>query len=64
MNFERLSIPDLVLITPEFHQDERGFFCESFREDKFQSFVGLKNFVQDNHTSSKKKCFKRTSLSN
>ena len=54
MNFERLSIPDLVLITPKFHQDERGFFCDSFREDKFLSFVGLKNFVQDNHTSSKK----------
>ena len=52
MNFERLSIPDLVLITPEFHKDERGFFCESFRQDKFQSFVGPKNFVQDNHTSS------------
>ena len=54
MNFKKLNIPDIVLIKPEFHQDERGFFCESFREDKFQSFVGLKRFVQDNHTSSKK----------
>ena len=54
MNFKKLNIPDVILIKPEFHQDERGFFCESFREDKFQSFVGLKKFVQDNHTSSKK----------
>ena len=54
MNFKKLNIPDVILIKPEFHQDERGFFCESLREDKFQSFVGLKKFVQDNHTSSKK----------
>ena len=26
MNFKKLNIPDIVLIKPEFHQDERGFF--------------------------------------
>ncbi len=35
--------------------DERGFFLESFNKKKFQETLNLKiNFVQDNHSRSKK----------
>lgn len=50
--FERLSIPDVILIEPAVHQDERGFFLESY---KFSEFVALgitDRFVQDNHSKS------------
>jgi dTDP-4-dehydrorhamnose 3,5-epimerase len=55
MEFERLEIPDLVLITPRRHGDSRGFFSETFRVDSF-AMQGLQlNFVQDNHVYSTQK---------
>jgi len=44
----------VVVIAPEVYEDERGFFMEVYREDLFKE-VGLPtNFVQDNHSRSKK----------
>jgi dTDP-4-dehydrorhamnose 3,5-epimerase len=43
-----------VLIHPEVFEDERGFFIEVFREDEFKRLGLPTNFVQDNHSRSKK----------
>jgi len=48
-----LSIPDILLIEPEVFSDDRGFFFESFNQNKFEEAVGHKiDFVQDNHSKS------------
>ena len=51
---ERTSIRDLLIITPEIFKDERGFFTESYRKDKFSEFGLNAEFVQDNHSRSSK----------
>ncbi|KJF69047.1 dTDP-4-dehydrorhamnose 3,5-epimerase [Rhizobium nepotum] len=52
MHFERLDIPELVLITPKKFGDERGYFMESFRKSLFEEAVGNFDFVQDNQSLS------------
>jgi dTDP-4-dehydrorhamnose 3,5-epimerase len=51
---EKTSIRDLLIITPEIFQDERGFFTETYRKDKFSEFGLNLEFVQDNHSKSAK----------
>ena len=51
---EKTSIRDLVIITPEIFKDERGFFTETYRKDKFLKFGLDLEFVQDNHSKSAK----------
>lgn len=42
------------LLTPTIFPDSRGYFSESFRQDRFEKEVGAKiNFVQDNESKSK-----------
>jgi dTDP-4-dehydrorhamnose 3,5-epimerase len=53
MNFIRTIIPDVVIIEPTVHGDERGYFVETFREDKLEEFLGYKiSFCQDNESKS------------
>ena len=53
MKFTPLSIPDVLLIEPQVFGDDRGFFFETFNQNKFEEATGLKiNFVQDNHSKS------------
>ena len=53
MNVQRLSIPDVMLITPKVFGDARGYFYESFNEKLFGERTGSPVlFVQDNHSSS------------
>ena len=55
MKFERLSIRDLILITPKVFRDKRGYFYENFCTNKFESFSGEKiKFIQENTSFSKK----------
>ncbi len=47
--------PEVKIIENTFHSDERGFFLESFNKNKFYNIVPQElNFVQDNHSRSKK----------
>ena len=49
---ETLSIPDVKVIRPVKHGDERGFFSETFSRRDFAA-AGIKiDFVQDNHAFS------------
>lgn len=52
MQYEKLPIPDVVLLTPEVFGDERGFFMETFRQSEFEAHCGNYQFVQDNHSKS------------
>lgn len=53
MNFIRTAIPDVVIIEPQVHGDERGYFVETFRADKLEAFLGYKiEFCQDNESKS------------
>ena len=52
MNYEKLAIPDVVLMTPHVFGDERGFFLETFRHSEFVEHCGDYRFVQDNHSRS------------
>lgn len=55
MQATRLPIPDVILFTPKVFGDERGFFYESFNQQKFEELTGLKReFVQDNHSKSQR----------
>lgn len=53
MKIECLSIPDLLLVTPFRHIDERGSFSETFRADLLGAHGADAAFVQDNHVVSK-----------
>lgn len=54
MKYEKLAIPDVMLLIPKVFGDERGFFMETFRHDEFVKHCGNYQFVQDNHSSSGK----------
>lgn len=60
MKFIQSAIPDLVFIEPQIFEDERGWFIESFNEERFHrelNRLGLQlpsRFVQDNQSFSKK----------
>jgi len=55
MTFIRTEIPDVVIIEPAVHGDDRGYFIETFRQDKLEEFLGFKiNFIQDNESKSNK----------
>ena len=48
------NIPDVKIIQPKIFRDERGFFLETFQQDKFNSLINDDQyiFVQDNHSQS------------
>ena len=53
MNFIRTEIEDVVIIEPQVHGDNRGYFVETFRTDRLEEFLGYKiNFCQDNESKS------------
>ncbi len=61
--FIRTDLSEVILIKPKVFGDERGFFMESYKKSDFEK-VGIDtDFVQDNHSKSKKGNFKRTALS-
>ncbi|MEJ5173095.1 MAG: dTDP-4-dehydrorhamnose 3,5-epimerase [Hydrogenothermaceae bacterium] len=52
--FERLEIPEIILIKPKIFEDERGFFLEFYKKSDFEK-VGINtDFIQDNHSGSVK----------
>jgi dTDP-4-dehydrorhamnose 3,5-epimerase len=55
MRVAATAIPGLLLLEPTIHEDERGFFFESFNQKRFEDATGLNiRFVQDNHSRSVK----------
>lgn len=56
MRISPTAIPEVLLITPTRHGDERGWFSETFRQSALEE-AGFKGgpFVQDNHVRSTKR---------
>ena len=52
MKISSLAIPDVKLVVPNVHRDERGFFCETFSSRALRDGGIEVSFVQDNHSLS------------
>ena len=53
MHFITQSIPEVLVLEPQVHFDERGYFMESFRQDLLEKKLGYQvNFIQDNESKS------------
>ena len=50
--FQRLVIPDVVLIKAQAFEDQRGLFMESYQRSAFSANGIHDNFVQDNYSHS------------
>ena len=46
------ALPDVLLIEPRVHTDERGFFLESYNSAGYMENGLQLEFVQDNHSRS------------
>lgn len=47
-------IPDVKILEPQVFGDARGFFMETWQQQHFDRLVTPANFVQDNHSKSRK----------
>lgn len=55
MQFIPQSIPEVLLIKPKVHADDRGYFVETFRRDLLEQAIGYSvEFGQDNESKSLK----------
>lgn len=52
--FIHLELKELILIEPKVFFDERGFFLETYKKTEFVKNGIFEDFVQDNHSFSKK----------
>ena len=56
MKFLPQTIPDVLLIEPVIHRDERGYFVETFKQKLLDEALGYQvNFIQDNESKSTSK---------
>lgn len=53
-SFERLAIPDVILIAPRVFNDTRGFFIETYKRSEFAAAGVSDVFVQENHSCSER----------
>ena len=54
MKFIKTNIEDLIIIEPTVFGDIRGYFLESYNQNKFEKIVGRVSFIQDNESKSSK----------
>ncbi len=52
MRISETNIPDVLIIDSEVHEDQRGFFLETFQLSKINKIGISANFVQDNLSGS------------
>lgn len=52
MEVVRSTIPDVLLLQPQLHGDERGYFMETFRQSVLAELGVKDQFVQDNQSKS------------
>lgn len=46
------ELPDVILVEPTIHRDDRGFFLETWHEERYRAGGIPGPFVQDNHSRS------------
>jgi dTDP-4-dehydrorhamnose 3,5-epimerase len=54
MRVNRTPLEGFLIIEPDFFQDERGFFLETYQEQRYKEAGITDQFVQDNQSRSKK----------
>jgi dTDP-4-dehydrorhamnose 3,5-epimerase len=54
IQIESRQLGDVVVLVPQVFEDSRGFFMETYHFDQFQKLGLPTNFVQENHSGSKK----------
>lgn len=55
MQIQPTAIPDVLILEPTVFGDDRGFFYESYNQQRFAELTGVTpEFVQDNHSKSAK----------
>ena len=55
MKVTKTDLPGVLIIEPQVFVDERGFFFETFHAERWREHAGISaNFVQDNHSRSKR----------
>ncbi len=53
MKYTQLGIQGLLLVEPTIYSDERGYFCETYRQSEMERELGYAaRFVQENQSSS------------
>lgn len=52
MHVETTALPGVLLITPKVFRDARGFFIETYHEERYRAAGVDARFVQDNHSQS------------
>ncbi len=52
MRFEQTALPGVILVEPDVHGDERGFFLETYHQEKYVDGGIPLPFIQDNHSKS------------
>jgi dTDP-4-dehydrorhamnose 3,5-epimerase len=55
MKIEKSPLEGVYVITPDVHEDGRGFFMETYRKDELAAAGIVDDFVQDNQSRSLKK---------
>ena len=46
------TLPDVLMVVPTIHRDDRGFFLETYHEARYREHGLDARFVQDNHSRS------------
>jgi dTDP-4-dehydrorhamnose 3,5-epimerase len=52
LRFLPTELPDVILVEPDVHRDDRGFFLESYHAEKYRTGGIPGPFLQDNHSRS------------
>lgn len=52
MKIEKFDIEDLILFKPKVFTDSRGYFVETFNNEKYNTHIGDVQFIQDNESES------------
>lgn len=54
MKFTPTALPEVILVEPTVYGDDRGFFLETYHAERYQAGGIVPDFVQDNHSKSKR----------
>ena len=54
MKFIETSLPGVLIVEPTVYKDDRGFFLETYHAGKFREAGISDDFVQDNHSRSRR----------
>jgi len=52
MQFQKTKIPDVILVEPDVYGDARGYFKETYQQERYRQGGISREFVQDNFSRS------------